>query len=44
MQLTPNANWQTQARGSNDAEYQIYKTAAEQLGWVVKTYEEWLNS
>ncbi|GAC1605831.1 MAG: hypothetical protein NVS3B3_04470 [Aquirhabdus sp.] len=44
MQLTPNANWQTQARGSNDAEYQIYKTAAEQLGWAVKTYEEWLNS
>lgn len=37
-------NWQTQARGSNDDEYQIYKANAESLGWVVKSYEEWLNS
>ena len=42
--LNPSANWQTQYRGSNDAEYQIYKTAAEDLGWQVKTYDEWLNS
>jgi len=42
--LTPNANWQTQNRGSNCAEYQIYAAAAESLGWRVKTYEEWLNA
>lgn len=42
--LIPSDTWQTQARGDNDSEYQIYKTNAEQLGWVVKTYEEWLNS
>lgn len=34
----------TQSRGSNDAEYQIYVAAAEDLGWTIKTYEEWLNS
>lgn len=42
--LIPNANWQTQQRGSNDAEYQIYVAAAESLGWAVKTYEQWLKS
>lgn len=42
--LIPSDTWQTQARGDNDSEYQIYKTNAEQLGWTVKTYEEWLNS
>lgn len=36
--------WQTQARGSDDAEYQIYATNAEALGWTVKSYDEWLNS
>ena len=35
---------QNHLRGSNDAEYQIYKTNAEQLGWKVKSYDEWLNS
>ena len=44
MQLEVNDNWQTQARGDNDSEYQIYKTNAESLGWKVKTYDEWLNS
>ena len=43
MQLEVNDNWQTQARGDNDSEYQIYKTNAESLGWKVKTYDEWLN-
>lgn len=43
-QLTPNAHWQTQQRGTNDQEYQIYVTAAKDLGWVVKTYEQWLKS
>lgn len=42
--LTPAAEWQTQTRGTNDAEYEIYKSCAESLGWEVKTYEEWLNS
>lgn len=42
--LLPNANWQTQQRGSNDAEYQIYVACAESLGWIVKTYEEWIKS
>ena len=36
--------WQTQAHGSDDAEYQIYVTNAEALGWTVKSYDEWLNS
>ena len=43
-QLIPAANWQTQARGSNDNEYQIYVACAESLGWQVKTYDEWLRS
>jgi hypothetical protein len=42
--LLPRDTWQTQARGDNDSEYQIYKQAAESLGWPVKTYDEWLNS
>ena len=42
--LIPNANWQTQQRGDNDSEYQIYVAAAESLGWEVKSYDEWLNS
>lgn len=42
--LLPRANWQTQARGSNSAEYDIYVTNAEALGWRVKSYEEWLRS
>lgn len=42
--LLPKADWQTQARGSDDAEYQIYAANAEALGWKVKSYEEWLES
>jgi hypothetical protein len=42
--LVPNADWQTQQRGSNDQEYQIYVANAESLGWKVKTYDEWLAS
>lgn len=42
--LEVNENWQTQARGDNDSEYQIYVACAEDLGWTVKTYDEWLNS
>lgn len=43
-ELTPKEDWQTQARGSNDAEYQIYVDCAESLGWAVKSYDEWLRS
>lgn len=42
--LVPNENWQTQQRGSNDSEYQIYVACAESLGWEIKSYKEWLNS
>lgn len=31
-------------QGSLKDRYEIYKTMAEQLGWYVKTYEEWLNT
>jgi len=40
--LIPSEDWQTQQRGTNEQEYEIYKTCAEDLGWYVKTYEEWL--
>lgn len=42
--LIPAATWQTQARGDNDSEYQIYVAAAASLGWQVKSYDEWLAS
>lgn len=44
MYLEQSADWQTKSRGDNDSEYQIYVECATALGWVVKTYEEWLNS
>ena len=52
MQLEMNEMWQTQARGSNDNEYQIYLSCANdgkggditRNGAPLKTYEEWLNS
>lgn len=43
--------WQTQARGTNDNEYQIYLSCADDgkgidstTGLPLKTYEEWLGS
>jgi hypothetical protein len=42
--LTPADTWQTPLRGDNDSEYQIYVVAANDLGWEVKSYDEWLNS
>ena len=50
--LIPNSNWQTQQRGTNDAEYQIYLAFADngkggditRGGAPLKTYEEWLQS
>jgi hypothetical protein len=51
-QLLPNSNWQTQHRGDNDSEYQIYLSCANdgkggditRSGKPLKTYDEWLNS
>lgn len=40
--LQPRDDWQTKSRGSNEQEYEIYKAAAEALGWPVKSYDEWL--
>ena len=51
MELQYNEFWQTQARGSNDQEYQIYLDLADDgtgiditTGRPLKTYDEWLNS
>lgn len=47
---TVSSNWQTQGRGSNDQEYEIYLSAVDpKTGlWLddkpAKTYDEWLNS
>ena len=50
--LLPAAGWQTQARGTNDQEYQIYLACADngkggditRGGAPLKTYDEWLAS
>jgi hypothetical protein len=42
--LLQQETWQTQSRGTNEQEYEIYKAAAESLGWAIKTYEEWIRS
>lgn len=52
LNLLPKADWQTKCRGTNDAEYQIYLSCADdgkggditRGGAPLKTYEEWLNS
>jgi len=51
MELEQKEFWQTQARGTNDAEYQIYLDCADDgngiditTGKPLKTYDEWLNS
>jgi len=52
MQLEQNEFWQTKARGTNDSEYQIYLTFADDGnggditngGAPLKTYDEWLAS
>jgi len=48
---TVSSDWQTQARGSNHNEYQIYLACADDgegndftTGKPLKTYDEWLNS
>jgi len=48
--LIPNANWQTQARGSNSAEFNIYLAFADDGkggditngGQPLKTFAEWI--
>ncbi len=42
--LQQNDFWQTQTRGTNSNEYQIYVSCAESMGWIIKTYDEWLSS
>jgi len=50
MQIIQSDTWQTQARGSNDAEYQIYLAFADdgkggditRNGQPLLTYDEWL--
>lgn len=52
MELTTREDWQTQARGSNWDEYQIYLACADdgkggdiiRGGAPLKTYEEWMRS
>lgn len=40
----PEDEWQTQTRGTNASEYEIYVAAAQSLGWPVKPLDEWLSS
>ena len=51
VKLEYNTDWQTQTRGDNDSEYQIYLSCANDgngldftTGKPLKTYDEWLNS
>jgi len=52
MKIEQTEFWQTQARGTNDDEYQIYLACADDgqggddtnNGLPLKTYDEWLNS
>ena len=52
MTLQPSDTWQTQARGTNDAEYQIYLAFANDGhggditndGKPLKTFDEWMAS
>lgn len=49
--LMPKVDWQTKARGTNDAEYQIYLACADdgkggditRNGAPLLTYDEWLR-
>ena len=34
----------TKTRGTLEDEYEIYREQAEELGWDVKTFDEWLES
>lgn len=49
--LTPNANWQTRQRGTNEQEFEIFLACADdgnggditRGGKPLPTFEEWLN-
>ena len=40
--LIPNHNWQTQQRGSNNNEYEIYISFTDDN--PIKSFDDWLNS
>lgn len=49
--MMPAETWQTQARGTNEQEYRIYLSCADDghgrdftTSRPLKTYDEWLNS
>ena len=51
VRLETNELWRTKARGTNEDEYQMYLTFADDgngidftTGKQLKTYDEWLNS
>ena len=51
MELQYSTDWQTQTRGTNDSEYQLYLDFADNgqgiditTGQPLKTYDEWMNS
>ncbi len=52
MKLVKNENWQTETRGSDNSEYQLYLDFADDGkggddtngGKPLKSYVEWLNS
>jgi hypothetical protein len=51
MELQQQQFWQTQARGDNDSEYQIYLSCVDDgkgnditTGKPLKNHDEWLNS
>jgi len=43
-QLEKQLMLQHPVRGRMEQEYEIYVAAAEDLGWDVKTFDEWLDS
>ena len=44
MKFDINENQKTKLDGTLDDRYQVYLVIAEQLGWTIKSYDEWLNS
>jgi len=44
MSLEYNDDWQTQTRGTNEDEYEIYVANAEALGWEIMTFDEWMSN
>lgn len=43
-QLEQQLTLQHPVRGRMEQEYEIYVAAAKDLGWDVKTFDEWLDS